>query len=198
MLLMIDNYDSFTYNLVQYFGELKVDVQVYRNDEITIKEIEKLMPEYLVISPGPCTPKEAGISVDAIRHFAGKIPILGACLGHQSIGKAVGGKIVHAKEIMHGKVSQIFHKNEGVFRNLYSPLEATRYHSLVIDHDTLPDYLEITAWTEKEGGTMDEIMGVRHKKYPIEGIQFHPESILTQHGHAMLQNFLDSTKKRKS
>lgn len=194
MLLMIDNYDSFTYNLVQYFGELKVDVQVYRNDEITIKEIEKLKPEYIVISPGPCTPKEAGISIDAIRHFAGKIPILGVCLGHQSIGQAFGGKIIHAKKIMHGKVSQIYHNSEGVFKNLYSPLDATRYHSLVIDIKTLPDYLEVTAWTEKEGGIMDEIMGVRHKEYPIEGIQFHPESILTEHGHAMLQNFLDYSK----
>jgi len=197
MLLMIDNYDSFTYNLVQYFGELKVDVQVHRNDQITIKEIEKLNPDYLVISPGPCTPNEAGISIDAIRYFAGKIPILGVCLGHQSIGQAFGGKIVHAKEIMHGKVSQVYHKEQGVFKNLYSPLEATRYHSLVIDSNSLPDYLEITAWTELEGGTMDEIMGVRHKKYPIEGIQFHPESILTQHGHAMLKNFLDSAKAKK-
>lgn len=194
MLLMLDNYDSFTYNLVQYFGELKVDVQVYRNDEITIKEIEKLQPEYLVISPGPCTPNEAGISLEVIRHFTGRLPILGVCLGHQSIGQAFGGKIIHAKEIMHGKVSEIYHNSTGVFKNLYSPLEATRYHSLVIDADSLPDYLEITAWTENEGGTMDEIMGVRHKKYPIEGIQFHPESILTQHGHAMLKNFLDSTK----
>ena len=193
MLLMIDNYDSFTYNLVQYFGELKVDVQVYRNDEITVKEIEKLQPEYLVISPGPCTPNEAGISIEAIRHFTGRLPILGVCLGHQSIAQAFGGKIIHAKEIMHGKVSEIFHNGEGVFKNLRSPLEATRYHSLVIEAETLPDYLEITAWTELEGGIMDEIMGVRHKTYPIEGIQFHPESILTQHGHAMLKNFLDST-----
>ena len=194
MLLMIDNYDSFTYNLVQYFGELKVDVQVYRNDEITIKEIEKLQPEYLVISPGPCTPNEAGISIEAIKHFAGKVPILGVCLGHQSIGQAFGGKIVHANNIMHGKTSMVKHNDIGVFKGLSNPLEATRYHSLVIDSAALPDYLEITAWTEKEGGTMDEIMGVRHKKFPIEGIQFHPESILTQHGHAMLKNFLDSAK----
>jgi len=194
MLLMIDNYDSFTYNLVQYFGELKVDVQVHRNDEISIQDIERLQPEYLVISPGPCTPNQAGVSMDVIRHFAGKIPILGVCLGHQSIGQAFGGKIIHAKEIMHGKVSQIFHKGEGIFKNLYSPLEATRYHSLVIDIKTLPNYLEVTAWTETEGGTIDEIMGVRHKTYPIQGIQFHPESILTQHGHAMLKNFLDSAK----
>jgi len=195
MLLMIDNYDSFTYNLVQYFGELKVDVQVHRNDEISIQDIEHLNPEYLVISPGPCTPNQAGVSMDVIRHFAGKIPILGVCLGHQSIGQAFGGKIIHAKEIMHGKVSQIFHKGEGVFKNLYSPLDATRYHSLVIDIDSLPSYLEITAWTETEGGTIDEIMGVQHKMYPIQGIQFHPESILTQHGHAMLKNFLDLAKK---
>lgn len=191
MLLMIDNYDSFTYNLVQYFGELKVDVQVYRNDEITIDEIEKLKPEYLVISPGPCTPNEAGISIDVIRHFAGKIPILGVCLGHQSIGQAFGGKIIHAKEIMHGKTSQIFHKDEGVFKEIHSPLEATRYHSLVVDIETLPDCLEIIAWTENDVGTIDEIMGIRHKSQPIQGIQFHPESILTQHGHAMLKNFLD-------
>jgi len=194
MLLMIDNYDSFTYNLVQYFGELKVDVEVYRNDEITIKEIKKLQPEYLVISPGPCTPNEAGISIEAIRYFTGVLPILGVCLGHQSIAQAFGGKIVHAKTIMHGKVSEIHHNGGGVFKNLYSPLEATRYHSLVLDADTLPDYLEVTAWTELEGGSMDEIMGVRHKHYPIEGIQFHPESILTQHGHAMLKNFLDYSK----
>ena len=195
MLLMIDNYDSFTYNLVQYFGELKMDVQVHRNDEITIKEIEKLKPEYLVISPGPCTPNEAGISIDVIRHFAGKVPILGVCLGHQSIGQAFGGKIIHAKEIMHGKTSNIFHNSVGVFNGLlHSPLEATRYHSLVIDAETLPECFEITAWTENEKGGMDEIMGIRHKEYAIEGIQFHPESILTQHGHAMLKNFLDSAK----
>jgi len=192
MLLMIDNYDSFTYNLVQYFGELKVDVQVHRNDEITIAEIEKLNPEYLVISPGPCTPNEAGVSIEAIKNFAGKLPILGVCLGHQSIGQAFGGNIIHAKEIMHGKVSNMFHKDAGVFKNLENPLEATRYHSLVIDAETLPDCFEITAWTENESGEMDEIMGIRHKDYAIEGIQFHPESILTQHGHAMLQNFLGS------
>ena len=192
MLLMIDNYDSFTYNLVQYFGELGVEVQVHRNDEITIADIEKLNPEYLVISPGPCTPNEAGVSIEAIKYFAGKLPILGVCLGHQSIGQAFGGKIIHAKEIMHGKVSSMFHKNVGVFKELENPLEATRYHSLVIDNETLPECFEITAWTETEKGEMDEIMGVRHKEYAIEGIQFHPESILTQHGHSMLKNFLDS------
>jgi anthranilate synthase component 2 len=191
MLLMIDNYDSFTYNLVQYFGELKVDVQVHRNDEITIDEIEKLNPEYLVISPGPCTPNQAGISIEAIKHFAGKIPILGVCLGHQSIGQAFGGDIIHAKKIMHGKISNVFHNGDSVFHGLETPFVATRYHSLVVDSETLPDCLEITAWTNKEDGTMDEIMGVRHKDYPIEGMQFHPESILTQHGHAMLKNFLD-------
>jgi anthranilate synthase component 2 len=190
MLLMIDNYDSFTYNLVQYFGELQADVQVYRNDKITVAEIEKLRPDHLVISPGPCTPNEAGISLAAIKHFAGKIPILGVCLGHQSIGQAFGGKIVHANAIMHGKTSMIHHKGEGVFKGIESPFEATRYHSLVIEKQSIPDCLEITAWTEAEKGELDEIMGVRHKELEVEGVQFHPESILTQHGHAMLKNFL--------
>jgi len=193
MLLMIDNYDSFTYNLVQYFGELGADVRVHRNDEITLDEIEKLAPEHLVISPGPCTPNEAGISVDAIKRFAGKIPILGVCLGHQSIAQAFGGKIGHARSIMHGKTSGILHNNSGVFNGLPSPLEATRYHSLVIEQDTLPECLEITAWTENEQGEMDEIMGVRHRELSIEGVQFHPESILTTEGHNMLRNFLKST-----
>ena len=190
MLLMIDNYDSFTFNLVQYFGELGADVRVYRNDEVTIEEIEALKPDQLVISPGPCTPNEAGISVQAIQHFAGKLPILGVCLGHQSIGQAFGGKIVHAREVMHGKTSPIYHADTGVFSDLPNPFEATRYHSLVIDRATLPDCLEITAWTERDG-QMDEIMGVRHKTLAIQGVQFHPESILTEHGHQMLQNFLD-------
>ena len=190
MLLMIDNYDSFTYNLVQYFGELKADVQVYRNDKITVPEIEKLKPDHLVISPGPCTPNEAGISLEAIKHFAGKLPILGVCLGHQSIGQAFGGKIVHANAIMHGKTSMIHHKGQGVFASLETPFEATRYHSLVIEKQSLPDCLEITAWTESEKGEIDEIMGVRHKELEVEGVQFHPESILTEHGHAMLKNFL--------
>jgi anthranilate synthase component 2 len=194
MLLMIDNYDSFTYNLVQYFGELGADVQVHRNDQITIDEIEKLAPEYLVISPGPCTPNEAGISIEAIKHFAGKLPILGVCLGHQSIGQAFGGKIVHANEIMHGKTSMVKHHDIGVFKGLSNPLEATRYHSLVIDKTSLPDCFEVTAWTEKENGEIDEIMGVRHKDMAIEGVQFHPESILTQHGHDMLRNFLKQNK----
>ncbi|WP_297527061.1 aminodeoxychorismate synthase component II [Thiohalobacter sp.] len=189
MLLMIDNYDSFTYNLVQYFGELGEDVRVYRNDEITLEQIEALAPDHLVISPGPCTPNEAGVSVAAIRHFAGRVPILGVCLGHQSIGQAFGGRIVHASAIMHGKTSMIHHHDEGVFRGLPNPLEATRYHSLVIERETLPDCLEITAWTEVDG-QMDEIMGVRHRELAVEGVQFHPESILTEHGHDMLRNFL--------
>ena len=191
MLLMIDNYDSFTYNLVQYFGELQADVQVRRNDKITVAEIEKLNPGHLVISPGPCTPNEAGISLEAIKHFAGKLPILGVCLGHQSIGQAFGGKIVHASAIMHGKTSMIHHKSEGVFKGLSNPFEATRYHSLVIEKQSLPDCLEVTAWTENEKGELDEIMGVRHKELEVEGVQFHPESILTEHGHALLKNFLD-------
>lgn len=191
MLLMIDNYDSFTYNLVQYLGELGQDVQVHRNDQITLAEIAALKPERIVISPGPCTPNEAGVSVPAIREFAGKIPLLGVCLGHQSIGQAFGGKIVHAREIMHGKTSMIHHKDVGVFKGLENPFEATRYHSLVIEKDSIPECLEITAWTETADGKLDEIMGVRHKTLPIEGVQFHPESILTQHGHDMLRNFLE-------
>lgn len=190
MLLMIDNYDSFTYNLVQYFGELGAEVRVFRNDQITIEQIEALAPERIVISPGPCTPDEAGISVEAIRHFADKLPILGVCLGHQSIGQAFGGHIVHAREIMHGKTSMIRHADRGVFAGLEDPFEATRYHSLVIERDTLPECLELTAWTESRDGGVDEIMGVRHRTLPVEGVQFHPESILTQHGHGLLQNFL--------
>ena len=192
MLLMIDNYDSFTYNLVQYFGELGADVHVYRNDQVTIDEIGKLAPSHLVISPGPCTPNEAGVSVEAIRYFAGKLPILGVCLGHQSIGQAFGGKIVHAGHIMHGKTSLVRHKDIGVFRGLPDPLEATRYHSLVIEKESLPDCLEVTAWTENEDGSVDEIMGVRHKEMAVEGVQFHPESILTEYGHEMLKNFLET------
>jgi anthranilate synthase component 2 len=190
MLLMIDNYDSFTYNLVQYFGELGADVQVYRNDQISIAEIETLRPDHLVVSPGPCTPNEAGISVEAIKHFAGVLPILGVCLGHQSIGQAFGGKIVHAGAIMHGKTSMVYHKDVGVFAGLANPFEATRYHSLVIEKASLPDCLEVTAWTQDEQGGLDEIMGVRHKALMVEGVQFHPESILTEHGHDMLRNFL--------
>ncbi|MFK5984535.1 MAG: aminodeoxychorismate/anthranilate synthase component II [Pseudomonadota bacterium] len=190
MLLMIDNYDSFTFNLVQYFGELGCDVVVKRNDEITIDEITALAPEHLVISPGPCTPNEAGISIAAIEHFSGKVPILGVCLGHQSIAQAFGGKIVHAKEIMHGKTSPVVHQQQGVFHSLNSPLTETRYHSLVIEQNSLPDCLRITAWTENEQGEIDEIMGVEHKQYAIQGVQFHPESILSDKGHEMLANFL--------
>jgi len=190
MLLMIDNYDSFTFNLVQYFGELGAEVKVVRNDELDIAGIEALKPDHLVISPGPCTPNEAGVSVEAIRHFAGKIPILGVCLGHQSIGQAFGGRIVHAGEIMHGKTSPVYHADTGVFSGLDNPFRATRYHSLVIDRDSLPDCLEITAWTERDG-EMDEIMGVRHRELDVQGVQFHPESILTEHGHDMLRNFLE-------
>jgi anthranilate synthase component 2 len=203
---MIDNYDSFTYNLVQYLGELGEDVRVYRNDQITVADIEKMRPDHIVISPGPCTPNEAGISVEAIRKLAGKIPILGVCLGHQSIGQAFGGRIIRARQLMHGKTSMIQHNSHGVFRGLPSPFEATRYHSLVIERASLPDCLEITAWTDDamDGGgrvlpgarTEDgEIMGVRHKTLAVEGVQFHPESILTQHGHELLANFLNSHKR---
>ena len=190
-VVMVDNYDSFTYNLVQYFGELGADVTVVRNDEVSIADIRALTPDKIVISPGPCTPKEAGISVETILSFAGKLPILGVCLGHQSIGHAFGGNIVHAKSIMHGKVSPVYHNNCGVFKGLYNPFTATRYHSLVIDQQTLPECLEITAWTQDEQGNIDEIMGVRHKELDIEGVQFHPESILTEYGHDMLRNFLE-------
>ncbi|MFP6775151.1 MAG: aminodeoxychorismate/anthranilate synthase component II [PS1 clade bacterium] len=190
MLLMIDNYDSFTYNLVQYFGELGQEVQVYRNDEIGIEEIESLSPDYLVVSPGPCTPNEAGISIDAIKHFAGKLPILGVCLGFQAMAQAFGGNIVGAKKIMHGKVSAVYHTGDGVFSELNNPLNATRYHSLVADQSTLPECFEITSWTQDSDGEIDEIMGIKHNKFDIEGVQFHPESILTEHGHQMLKNFL--------
>lgn len=185
MLLMIDNYDSFTYNLVQYLGELGQDVQVYRNDEISLDKIHALKPEKIVISPGPCTPNEAGISLALIHEFAGKTPLLGVCLGHQSIGQAFGGKIIKAKTLMHGKTSLIHHKNIGVFKGLPNPYTATRYHSLVIERETIPDCLEITAWTDD-----GEIMGVKHKTLAVEGVQFHPESILTEHGHDLLNNFL--------
>jgi len=185
MLLMIDNYDSFTYNLVQYFGELAQEVVVFRNDQISLDEVEAMAPAHIVISPGPCTPNEAGISVPLIQRFAGKVPILGVCLGHQSIGQAFGGRIVHAKQVMHGKVSHIHHLDKGVFQGLAEPFEATRYHSLVIERATLPAQLEITAWTDD-----GEIMGVRHTSLPVEGVQFHPESILTQYGHELLRNFL--------
>lgn len=189
-VVMIDNYDSFTYNLVQYLGELGANVAVVRNDQVTVDDIAALNPDKIVISPGPCTPKEAGVSVDTILRYTGRFPILGVCLGHQSIGYAFGGNIIHAKSIMHGKTSPVYHRNEGVFKGLSNPFTATRYHSLVIEQGTLPDCLELTAWTQDEQGNIDEIMGVRHKTLDIEGVQFHPESILTEHGHDLLRNFL--------
>ena len=192
-VLMIDNYDSFTYNLVQYLGELDADVEVVRNDQVNIDDILSSGSSHIMVSPGPCTPNEAGISMAAIESLAGKKPILGVCLGHQSIGQVYGGKIVHARQIMHGKTSQIFHTGAGVFRGLESPLVATRYHSLVIDRDSVPECLEVTAWTENADGSLDEIMGVRHRKFAIEGVQFHPESILTEYGHALLRNFLQQS-----
>ena len=190
MLLMIDNYDSFTYNLVQYFGELGQEVEVYRNDKISIAQIENLAPKYIVISPGPCNPNKAGISIDVINHFKGQIPLLGVCLGHQSIGQAFGGKVIHAHKIMHGKTSDIHHNNTNIFKGLEKTFIATRYHSLVIEKKSLPDCFEITAWTQNDNETMDEIMGLRHKELPISGVQFHPESILTSYGHELLSNFL--------
>ena len=190
-VLMIDNYDSFTWNLVQYLQELGAEVLVHRNDQISLEQMEALAPDRLMISPGPCTPNEAGISMGAIRHFAGKLPILGVCLGHQSIGQVFGGEVVRAREVMHGKTSPIYHTGQGVFRNLPSPYTATRYHSLVVRRESLPECLEITAWTQHEDGRMDEIMGMRHRELDIEGVQYHPESILTEHGHALLKNFLE-------
>lgn len=193
MLLMIDNYDSFTYNLVQYFAELKADIHVIRNDELSVDEIAALNPERIVLSPGPCTPNEAGVSLEVIERFAGKLPLLGVCLGHQSIGQAFGGDVVRARQVMHGKVSPVFHKDLGVFAGLNNPLTQTRYHSLVVKRETLPDCLEITAWTALEDGLVDEIMGLRHKTLNVEGVQFHPESILSEQGHEMLANFLKQT-----
>lgn len=190
MLLMIDNYDSFTWNLVQYFGELGAEVKVVRNDELDIEQIEALQPERIVVSPGPCTPNEAGVSVPALRHFAGKLPILGVCLGHQSIGQAFGGEVVRAREAMHGKTSPVYHQDQGVFAGLANPLTVTRYHSLVVRRDNLPECLEVTAWTQHADGSVDEIMGLRHRQYMIEGVQFHPESILSEQGHELLANFL--------
>jgi anthranilate synthase component 2 len=191
MLLMIDNYDSFTYNVVQYLGELGAEVHVVRNDEIAVSDIAALAPEKIVISPGPCTPNEAGISMAVIEAYAGKLPILGICLGHQSIGQVFGGKVVRARQVMHGKTSPVHHQGQGVFRGLSQPFEATRYHSLVVERDSLPECLEITAWTQTESGEVDEIMGLRHRELAIEGVQFHPESILTAHGHDLLRNFLE-------
>ncbi|MEW5249365.1 aminodeoxychorismate/anthranilate synthase component II [Microbulbifer sp. 2201CG32-9] len=192
MILMIDNYDSFTFNVVQYLAELGAEVVVKRNDQIGVEDIDRLAPEKIVISPGPCTPNEAGISMQTIRHCAGRVPILGICLGLQSIGQVFGGQVVRARKVMHGKTSPIVHNNLGVFHNLSNPFEATRYHSLVVDKDSLPDCLEVTAWTETEAGEIDEIMGLRHRELSVEGVQFHPESILTQHGHDMLKNFLQA------
>jgi len=191
MLLMIDNYDSFTYNLVQYLGELGEAVKVYRNDQITLADIAELNPARIVLSPGPCTPNEAGVSLATIDAFAGKIPIFGVCLGHQSIGQAFGGRIVRAGEVMHGKTSAVYHRGQGVFADLPNPFTVVRYHSLVLEKASAPECLEVTAWTQTADGTLDEIMGVRHKTLPVEGVQFHPESILTEHGHALLQNFLN-------
>ncbi|ORU94435.1 MAG: anthranilate synthase component 2 [Cycloclasticus sp. symbiont of Bathymodiolus heckerae] len=190
-LVMIDNYDSFTYNLVQYFAELGADVHVVRNDQATVDEVIAMQPDKLVISPGPCTPTQAGISVELIKKMAGQTPVLGVCLGHQSIGEVFGGKVIHAKQIMHGKTSPMYHNNTGVFKGLNNPFKATRYHSLVIDANSLPDCLEITAWTQTADGELDEIMGLKHRELDIEGVQFHPESILTEHGHDLLQNFLN-------
>jgi len=187
---MIDNYDSFTYNVVQYLGELGAEVKVIRNDELTVADIEALKPERIVVSPGPCTPNEAGVSVPVLKHFAGKLPILGICLGHQSIGQAFGGDVVRARQVMHGKTSPVYHEGLGVFAGLNNPLTVTRYHSLVISRETLPDCLELTAWTQDEQGNVDEIMGVRHREFMIEGVQFHPESILSDQGHELLDNFL--------
>ena len=191
MILMIDNYDSFTFNLVQYLQALGAEVRVERNDALTVEQIEKLAPERIVISPGPCTPNEAGVSLQVIAQLGARVPILGVCLGHQGIGQAYGGQVVRAGRIMHGKTSPIRHRGEGVFAGLPDAFEATRYHSLVVDAASLPDCLEITAWTENADGSVEEIMGLRHREHPVEGVQFHPESILTQHGHALLRNFLE-------
>jgi len=197
MLLMIDNYDSFTYNVVQYLGELGAEVKVIRNDEMTIAQIEALQPERIVVSPGPCTPSEAGVSIEAILHFAGKLPILGVCLGHQSIGQAFGGDVVRARQVMHGKTSPVQHRDQGVFAGLNNPLTVTRYHSLVVKRETLPECLEVTAWTAHADGSVHEIMGLRHKTLNIEGVQFHPESILTEQGHELFANFLKQTGGRR-
>jgi anthranilate synthase component 2 len=193
MLLMIDNYDSFTYNLVQYLGELGEDVRVYRNDMISIKELAHLNPQRIVISPGPCTPNEAGISLEVLENFKERYPILGVCLGHQCIGQAFGGKVVHAREIMHGKTSSIYHDSSGLFQGMDDPITATRYHSLVVAENSLPEELQVTAWTQTDDGKHDEIMGLKHRELPIYGVQFHPESILTETGHQLLKNFLALT-----
>ncbi|HWY23654.1 MAG TPA: aminodeoxychorismate/anthranilate synthase component II [Nevskia sp.] len=191
MIVMIDNYDSFTYNLVQYFGELGAEVKVFRNDQIGVEQVAALNPDHIVLSPGPCTPNEAGICLELLQRLQGRFPILGVCLGHQAMGQAFGGKVVRARQVMHGKTSAIHHSGHGVFSDLPSPFTATRYHSLIVERDSLPAEFEVTAWTEAEDGAVDEIMGLRHKTLRVEGVQFHPESILTEHGHAMLKNFLD-------
>lgn len=191
MLCLIDNYDSFTYNITQYLNELGEDVRILKNDETTLQALREMPIDRFVISPGPCTPNESGISLEVIQHFAGQLPILGVCLGHEAIGQVFGGKIVHARSVMHGKVSDIYHDGKGVFRQLPNPFKATRYHSLVVDRKSLPDTLEISAWTRTENGEMDEIMALRHKHHVIEGVQFHPEAILTEHGHALLKNFCE-------
>ncbi len=198
MVLMIDNYDSFTYNLVQYCGELGERVEVWRNDAITVAEIRALQPDHIILSPGPCTPNEAGVSLAVVRELAGVVPILGVCLGHQTIGQAFGGKIIHAREVMHGKTSLIHHRNTDLFQGLGNPYTATRYHSLVIEQASFPACLEITAWTALPDGALDEIMGVRHRELPVYGVQFHPESILTEHGHALLQNFFELSQTRRA
>ena len=192
MILMIDNYDSFTYNLVQYLGELGAEVEVHRNDCISVDEAAALKPSHIILSPGPCTPNEAGICLDLIEQLKGRVPLLGVCLGHQAIGQAFGGVVARARTVMHGKTSQVHHRGRGVFKDLPTPYTATRYHSLIVERTGLPEDFEITAWTECEDGEMDEIMGLRHRGYPIEGVQFHPESILTEHGHRLLRNFLES------
>ena len=198
MVLMIDNYDSFTYNLVQYCGELGERVEVWRNDAITVAEIRALQPDHIILSPGPCTPNEAGVSLAVVRELAGVVPILGVCLGHQTIGQAFGGKIIHAREVMHGKTSLIHHRNSDLFQGLGNPYTATRYHSLVIEQASFQACLEITAWTALPDGALDEIMGVRHRELPVYGVQFHPESILTEHGHALLQNFFELSQTRRA
>ncbi len=190
-VLMIDNYDSFTYNIVQYFGELGQDIEVFRNDQITLDDIAARQPRYLVIGPGPCSPTEAGVSLQVIRQFAGRIPLLGVCLGHQAIGQAFGGRVMRARQVMHGRLSAMYHSQVGIFAGLPSPFEATRYHSLVVDRDSLPAELEMTCWTQHDDGSVDEIMGLRHRHLPVEGVQFHPESILSQHGHQIFRNFLE-------
>lgn len=194
-ILLIDNYDSFTYNLVQYLQELGATVTTVRNDAISLKEIEQAAPQKIIISPGPCTPTEAGISLELIQHFANRIPILGVCLGHQSIGQIFGGKVIRAETIMHGKISMIYHKNTDIFQTIPNPFRATRYHSLIVEKNSLPDCLEVTAWTQHEDGSIDDIMGLKHREYPIFGVQFHPESIMTEHGHTLLKNFLEMTNK---